>query len=232
MTLKNYLYLFFILLPFLCSAQTDTIYSVLSPGGIGIGMSFGANTIQGQLGEQFSPYNFAGGITAEIMYKRWVANLGFNGNGIKNSKPIVFKNNVFYEKQISFETTFEGLIGYDILKNKNWRLIPFSGIGTCYIDAFTYIVKPVPIKYFPYLSTGIIIDKFIGNLTFKNATKEIGLFHSHPLPSLSWRFKAEFIHPLLNTDYAQFKGDIFQITFGAMLYLHSYSTPFIKKTKK
>ncbi len=230
--MKNKLYFFLLLWSFSSSAQVDTINTKLSPFGLGGGMSFGVNVIQGQLGKQFSPINLGGEAIAEIMYKRWVADIGLKLIFSRNTKQITYQNSVFDKKEIVFETIFKSLIGYDILKNKNWRLIPFTGFGYGNIVADDPIIKPAPSKDFAYLNSGIIIDKFIGNYYFKNAPNQIDFFPNHPFPSLSWRLKAEFIHPFLNNDYTQFNGDIFQITFGAMIYIHGYNNRFITYRKK
>ncbi len=228
MGLKNNLYLFFILWSFLCSAQEKKNPYQLNPLGLGGGLSIGVSSLQGQLGKQFSPYNIGGEMTGELIYKKWIANVGLKLIYARNTKQITYQNTVFDKKEIVFETVLKSLIGYDVLKNKNWRLMPFTGFGYGNIFADDPIKNPAPTKDFAYLNSGIIIDKFIGKFNFKNSDSII-FFTYHGVPSASWRFKAEYLHPFLINEYTQFNGNIFQVTFGIMLYLHGQNRFIVKE---
>lgn len=159
-------------------------------------------------------------------YERWIADCGFKLNLTRNSKPITYQNYTFAKKEFEYATLLTTLIGYDITKSEKYSIIPFAGIGNGYLDKYeelndNSLIKDVERKNFAYVNSGIIIDKFLFKSNYKNHPPINGVGTcTMGIPSLSLRIKAEYIHPLLSENYAQFKGNLFQMSVGVMLHLH------------
>jgi hypothetical protein len=227
---KNIIFLICILTSSIGKSQIDSFGLSMTDFGFGHGLTLGTNVITGDLSQNFRTVNFGFDWTIEIIYKNWNADIGLKFIYAPNKQPFEFENQTYQRKQLYFTSLFYSLLGYDILKNTNFRLIPFTGFGYGRLEKSEKLASATPnsesmfLKRFGYVNSGIMID-WLSKQSFKSV-KKLDFRARHPIPSVSWRLKIEYIQPILKSPLNEtLSGRIFQLTIGGMIYVHGQKNP-------